>query len=115
MFHVCFNLCVVYGVGICVYVCGVVCVICFLRLDVFIVLLVVLLSSVVGIWGVVIFVLSVMRVPFMGRVEPITTFMRGGRLRWYGHKIRTGRRNVWSIELKAEDRLEDQERHGYRV
>ena len=23
-------------------------------------------------------------------VEPITTFMRGGRLRWYGHVMRTG-------------------------
>ena len=40
-------------------------------------------------------------------VEPITTFMRGGRLRWYGHVMRTGWRNVWSIELKAEDQLED--------
>ena len=23
-------------------------------------------------------------------VEPITTLMRGGRLRWYGHVMRTG-------------------------
>ena len=23
-------------------------------------------------------------------VEPITTFIRGGRLRWYGHMMRTG-------------------------
>ena len=23
-------------------------------------------------------------------VEPITTFIRGGRLRWYGHVMRTG-------------------------
>ena len=49
-------------------------------------------------------------------VEPITTFIRSGRLRWYGHVTRkgerTGLRNVWSIELKAEDRLEDQEIHG---
>ena len=37
VFHVCFNLCVVYGVGGCVNVCGVVCVVvfvCFLRLGV---------------------------------------------------------------------------------
>ena len=27
VFHVCFNLCVVYGVGICVDICGVVCVV----------------------------------------------------------------------------------------
>ena len=44
-------------------------------------------------------------------VEPITTFIRSGRLRWHGHVMR----NVWSIELKAEDRLEDQERHGESV
>ena len=25
MFHVCFDMCIVYGVGICVDVCGVVC------------------------------------------------------------------------------------------
>ena len=24
------------------------------------------------------------------RVKPITTFMRGGSLRWYGHVMRTG-------------------------
>ena len=50
-------------------------------------------------------------------VEPITTFIKSGRLRWYGHVMRKGdedwvTKNVWSIELKAEDRLEDQERHG---
>ena len=49
-------------------------------------------------------------------VEPITTFIRSGRLRWYGHVMRKGDedwgRNVWSIELKAEDLLEDQERRG---
>ena len=45
-------------------------------------------------------------------VQPIsiTTFIRGGRLRWYGHVMRKGDenwvKNVWSIEL------EDQERHG---
>ena len=35
VFHVCFDLCVVYGVGVCVDVCGVVCVVkcdCFLCL-----------------------------------------------------------------------------------
>ena len=26
----------------------------------------------------------------LGVVEPITTFIRGGRLRWYGHVMRTG-------------------------
>ena len=41
-------------------------------------------------------------------VEPITTVIRSGRLKWYGHVMRTGRRNVWSLELKAED----QEGHG---
>ena len=34
VFHVCFNFGVVYGVGVCVNVCGVVCVVCFLRLGV---------------------------------------------------------------------------------
>ena len=34
-------------------------------------------------------------------VEYITPFMRGGRLRWYGHVMRTGGTNVWSIELKT--------------
>ena len=57
VFQVCLNVCVVYGVGICVNVCGVVCVVCrcFLRLGI-------VCCSVVGGWGVVIFVLSVMRV-----------------------------------------------------
>ena len=27
---------------------------------------------------------------------------------------RNGGRNVWSIELKAEERLDEQEEHGYR-
>ena len=41
-------------------------------------------------------------------VEPITTFIRGVILRWYGHVMR----NIdEEYELKAEDRLEDQERH----
>ena len=47
-------------------------------------------------------------------VEPITTFIRGGRLRWYGHVMRKDDED-WvkkCIELKAEDRLEDQERRG---
>ena len=47
-------------------------------------------------------------------IEPITTFIRSGRLRWYGHVMRKGDED-WvkkCIELKAEDRLEDQERHG---
>ena len=55
VFHVCLNFGVFYGVGVCVNVCGVVCVVvCFLRLGV--------VCCVVGVWGVVIFVLSVMRV-----------------------------------------------------
>ena len=28
---------------------------------------------------------------------------------------RTWERDVWSIELKAEDRLEDQQGHGYSI
>ena len=46
-------------------------------------------------------------------VEPITIFIRSGRLRRYGH-VRKGDVD-WvkkCMELKAEDRLEDQERHG---
>ena len=31
---------------------------------------------------------------------------------WWEKVMRTGWRDVWSIELKAEDRLEGQERHG---
>ena len=27
VFHICFDLCVIYGVGVCVNVCGVVCVV----------------------------------------------------------------------------------------
>ena len=49
-------------------------------------------------------------------VEPITTFIRSGRLRWYRHVMRKCDedwvKKLWSIELKTEDRLEDQERHG---
>ena len=49
-------------------------------------------------------------------VEPIITAIRSGRLRWYGHVKRKGDddwvKNVWSLELKAEDRLEDQEGHS---
>ena len=40
--------------------------------------------------------------------------IRGGRLRWYGHVMRKDD-DDWvkkCIELKAEDLLEDQERHG---
>ena len=56
VFHVCLNFGVVYGVGVCVNVCCVVCVvICYLFLTSG-------CCSVVGVWGVVIFVLSVMRV-----------------------------------------------------
>ena len=49
-------------------------------------------------------------------VEPITTVIRSGRLKWYGHVMRKSdedwERNVWSIELKAEYRLDDQEGHS---
>ena len=50
-------------------------------------------------------------------VEPITTVIRSGRMRWYGHVIRKSDED-WvnkCIEfkvLKEEDRLEDHERHG---
>ena len=47
-------------------------------------------------------------------VEPIITVIRSGRLRWYGHMMRK-RDEDWVkkyMELKAEDRLEDQEGHG---
>ena len=37
-------------------------------------------------------------------VEPIITVIRSGRLRWYGHVMMTGWRNIWSSELKAENR-----------
>ena len=47
-------------------------------------------------------------------VEPIKTFIRGGR--WYGHVMRKGDedwvKKCMSIELKAEDQLQDQVRHG---
>ena len=50
-------------------------------------------------------------------VEPITTGIRSGRLRWYGHVMRKGdedwvKKCIKFIELKTEDRLEDQEGHG---
>ena len=50
-------------------------------------------------------------------VEPITTVIRSGWLRWYEHVMRKGDED-WakkSIELNPEDRLEDQQGHGYRV
>ena len=56
MFHVCLNVCVVYGIGACVNGCGVVCCLflmsgcCLLCFDV------------VGEWGVVIFISFVMHV-----------------------------------------------------
>ena len=60
VFHVCPNSCVVYGVEVCVNVCGVVCVVvCCLFLTSGCCLL---CCDVVGVWVVVIFVLSVMRV-----------------------------------------------------
>ena len=33
VFHVCLHFGVIYGVGVCVNVCGVVCVVCFLKSD----------------------------------------------------------------------------------
>ena len=48
--------------------------------------------------------------------EPITTVIRSGRLRLYGHVMRINNEdwmmNIWKSELKAEVRLEDQEMHG---
>ena len=47
-------------------------------------------------------------------VKPITTVIRNGRLRWYRHVMRKSYPD-WvkkCIELKAEDRLDDQEGHG---
>ena len=41
-------------------------------------------------------------------VEPITTVIRSGRQRWYGHVMRKSYED-W---VKAEDRLDNQERHG---
>ena len=56
VFQVCLDCYVVYGIGICVNVCGVVCVVvCCLFLTSG-------CCDVVGVWGGVIFVLSVMRV-----------------------------------------------------
>ena len=49
-------------------------------------------------------------------VEPITTVIRSGRLRWYGHVMRKRDedcvKKYMVLELKAEDRLADQEVHG---
>ena len=60
VFHACLNLGDVYGVGVCVNVCSVICVVvCCLFLTSGCSLL---CCSVVGGWGVVIFVLYVMRV-----------------------------------------------------
>ena len=59
-FYVCLDFWVVYGVGVCVNVCGVVCVVvCCLFLTSGCCLL---CCDVVGVWRVVIFLLSVMRV-----------------------------------------------------
>ena len=45
-------------------------------------------------------------------VEPITTIIRSGRLRWYGHVMRKHDKDwvnkCMELELKTEDRLEDQ-------
>ena len=59
VFHVCLNCGVVYVVGVCINVCGVVCVVCCLFLTSGCCLL---CCDVVGVWGIVNFVLSVMRV-----------------------------------------------------
>ena len=32
-------------------------------------------------------------------VASITTVIRSGRLGWYGYVMRTGRRNVWSLDI----------------
>ena len=59
MFHVCLNFGVVYGVGVCVNMCGVVCVVVYCLFLTYVCCL--LCCDVVGMC-VVIFVLSVMRV-----------------------------------------------------
>ena len=60
LFHVCYDVCVVYGAGVCVNACGVSCV------DEYCLFLAagccLLYGSVMGVWGVVIFVSYVMRV-----------------------------------------------------
>ena len=47
-------------------------------------------------------------------VEPITTVIRSGRLRWYGYVVRKSNEDwvnkCMELELKAEDRLEDPRR-----
>ena len=43
-------------------------------------------------------------------VEPITTFIRNGRLRWYGHVMRKG--DEYWVKKCIESKPEDQERHG---
>ena len=49
-------------------------------------------------------------------VDPVTTVIRSGKLRWCGHVMRKDYedwvKNVWRSELKAEVRLEDKEGHG---
>ena len=46
----------------------------------------------------------------------ITTVIRSGMLRWYGHVMRTHDegwvKSVLRSEMRLEDQLEDQERHG---
>ena len=44
-------------------------------------------------------------------VQLITTVIRNGRLRWYGHVMRKSDDN-WVKICMAEDRLDDQEEHG---
>ena len=53
-------------------------------------------------------------------VEHITTVIKSGRLRWYEHVMRKRdedwvKKSMEYNELKAEDRLEDKQGHGYRV
>ena len=50
-------------------------------------------------------------------VQPITTVINIGRLRWHEHVMRKSDVD-WvkkNMELKPEDQLEDQQGHGYRV
>ena len=46
-------------------------------------------------------------------VEPITTVIRSGRLRWYGHVMRKSDEH-W-VKTCMGLNAEDQEGHGYRV
>ena len=58
----------------------------------------------------------------LGGVQHITTVIRSGRLRWYGHVMRKSDEDCvkkcmeYRVEVrKPENRMDDQEGHGWRV